>query len=195
MVRRGVRRGEPGLRCARIFGRERQSLEPSESEGTEQTHPEQDRSPIEGAPSSSTDSPGMATVGRWVVEPVAVVTFGADDRLDLAGFTEAELEDGLAGARLRNHCLPKCLRCLTREGEELPEITALSIRLVYSSCTATKEASVLTGSLPSLSIVFRSCIQRSFDREFAFSIRLICRTCTEKKEASILTGSLPSLYG
>ena len=109
-MRRGVRRGEPGLRCARIFGRERQSLEPSESEGTEQTHPEQDSVPIEGAPSSSTDSPGMATVARWVVEPVAVVAFGADDRLDLAGFTEAELEDGLADGRLRNICFRACLR-------------------------------------------------------------------------------------
>ena len=55
----------------------------------------------------------MATVARWVVEAVAVVAFGADDRLDLAGFTEAELEDGLAGARLRNICFRACLRCLT----------------------------------------------------------------------------------
>ena len=100
---------------------------------------------MEGAPSSSTDSAGVVTVARWVVEAVAVVAFGADDRLDLAGFTEAELEDGLAGGRLRNICFRACLRFFKGV---LPEITAFSIRVVYSSCTETKEASILTGSLP-----------------------------------------------
>ena len=67
-----------------------------------------------------------------------------------------------------------------KEGKDLPEITALSIRLVYSSCTATKEAAVFDGK----SAFFVDCGQQlytvEFDRELPFSVAL-CKEAAQKR--------------
>ena len=122
-----------------------------------ETHPEQhqdpmedgasrstdsaNRSAIEDAPSSSSDSPEMATVRRLVVETVAVIVVAADHRREARG------RDRRCQARTSVSVLNMGGSGKGKEGGSRNK--SFVCKISVCSCTTTKEASILMGSLSS----------------------------------------------